>query len=679
MVLQQYTWVNLWGRADPGEQVTVLTGWDNKEYSVLADVQGNWIIKLFSGMPGGPYTLTFSGTNRIVLNDVMIGEVWVCSGQSNMEFSFMDLGGWKYYPDVKRLADSVSLKNMRLCTIGHQVSRIPLDSAAASWETADTASILRFSATAFYFGLELEKRFHVPIGLIVSAWSGTPAESWTPEEYLKYTPGLELYMNKQNGNVFDAWSASSLFNGMIHPLRKYTIKGFIWYQGESNRLDYDHYDLLMGGLIRSWRKYWEQPELSFNFVQIAPFDYRDFPEASGFLREAQQKTLEVENTGMVVTLDIGDLLDIHPKNKREVGRRLALLAFARAYGQPLPGSFSGPVYWFSKIDGNHIQVYFKDTDMLLGRPEGLTGFRIAGEDAVFKPAKARIEGGSVNVWSPGLPAPKYVRYAFLNTDTASFFDQWGLPAGSFRTDSIHVHYRQAGISAKPDQKTKGWMITFSCRDKNTALRYTTDGSIPVISSSLFTDTLRLNSPCTLTVRVFIGNAGSEVVSTLNLVKNEAMGVTTTFRHPPAKKYSGNELTLTDGILGSEDYRDGRWIGIQGAEMELTQELEAPISAGTVSVNFLADTSSWIIPPEKLEILVKNEKGKWTVCDKLSHGQVIRMREGKSVLRFSADVSKEPLKGVRIKASHPRELPAQLPVKTGKSWFFTDEVLWQKEK
>ena len=329
MVLQRNKAIPVWGWADPGEKVVV--EFNRQSKSVKTGSNGKWMVRLDPEKEGGPFQLVIMGGNKLVFRDVMVGEVWICSGQSNMEFTFKNLGGWKYFPELKKSFDTANLYKMRLCTIGKQVSLKPSDSCQTEWKIADSSSVLDFSSTAFYFGLEIYRKFKVPVGLIVSSWGGTPAEAWTPDEWLRYTPGLPFYLNHPNNPEWEASAPSVLFNGMIYPLRNYSIRGFIWYQGESNRYDCDLYASLFTTMIKSWRKYWGQYELPFYFVQIAPFDYHDYDEASGYLREAQEKALKLENTGMAVTLDIGNLSDIHPKKKQEVGRRLASMALAKTY------------------------------------------------------------------------------------------------------------------------------------------------------------------------------------------------------------------------------------------------------------------------------------------------------------------------------------------------------------
>ena len=679
MVLQQFSWITLWGRADRGEGFTVFTSWDSKNYSIQADQTGQWKLKLFSGGPGGPYTIRFTGKNKVELRDVMLGEVWFCSGQSNMEFTLNMLGGWKYYSGLKKQIDSTDLRKIRLCTIGQQVSQHPSDSCKALWLQADASSILNFSSTAFYFGLEIYKKFNVPVGLIVSSWGGTPAEAWTPNEYLKDTPGLSYYLNHPNNPEWEASAPSVLFNGMIYPLRYYTIKGVIWYQGESNRYDCDLYATLFKTMILSWRKYWEKPDLPFYFVQIAPYDYKDFEEASGFLREAQEKALELKNTGMAVTLDIGNIQNIHPKNKQQVGRRLALLAFAGTYSQADPASFSGPAYRLSRIEGDKIQVFFKNSDALGGRKDFLSGFRVAGSDGIFRQARAVFVGNSVMAGSTDVPSPKYLRYAFLNTDTASVFDQSGLPAGSFRTDSLAVNYREVHLAAAFDSVKKFWKISPRCPDPTAVIRFTTDGSMPALSSAVSSDTITITTACRVNTKAFLKNVPSQSSSSISFIGHEALGSNVVFTSKPSEKFHGNTHTLTDGINGSEDFHDGRWLGFQYNDFQAMIDLMQPKLIGSVKINFLINTASYIFPPTLVEIFASENGQNFIKAGefKLSAPDSSSLIAQPKIISITIQGIKRPVRFIKVIAKNQKTNPPWHYAPGQKCWLFVDEVECRK--
>ena len=678
MVLQQNSLVNLWGHALPAETVTIITSWNGKSYSTVADKDGKWLTRINTDAAGGPYTVFFKASNNIEIRDVMLGEVWVCSGQSNMEFTFLNLGGWKYFSKLKSEVISSGHERIRLCTVKRNYSETPLDSCSAEWLTADSSSILNFSATAFCFGLEIYKALHVPVGLIASSWSGTPAESWTPAEYLRYTPGLSYYLNHPNNPEAKPTAPSVLFNGMINPIRQYAIRGFIWYQGESNRYDSDLYGDLFKAMIRAWRKYWNMPELPFYFVQIAPYNYDDFEDASGYLREAQEKALELENTGMAVTLDIGDISDIHPKNKEEVGRRLANLALAQTY-KFSNGNGSGPSYWFSRVDDGRIQVYFRNTECLYGNNENISGFSIAGEDGVFKPAIALIMGNSVMVYNKDLPDPLYVRYAFGNTDTAAIFNRQGLPSGSFRTDSIPLNLRATEMNIGFNPAGKNWDINLLCRDPQALIYYSMTSSATEQKWARFTGVFKVDSSCILRAKAFLKDIPSRRIAEARLVKHEGLSARTTFKYPPSDEYKGNPYTLTDGIVGSTDFRDGHWLGFNGEDLQCTTDLGKEEKLKEVEIHFLVNTSAYIFPPLKVEIYTSETGAHFTKT-----GEFTPVSPGISSLNFKPftvtvlfDHLDKNVRYIKITAKNQKSNPSWHPAHGAKSWLFTDEIVCRK--
>jgi sialate O-acetylesterase len=679
MVLRQNSQVNLWGWALPGEHVAITTGWNRKLYDVVADKNGKWLTRVGTDAAGGPFVICFKASNYIEIKDVMLGEVWVCSGQSNMEFTISELGGWKYFSDLKCAATAPLNEKIRLCTVKRNFSDQPLDSCRAGWVRTDSSTILNFSATAFCFGIELCKLLNVPIGLIASSWSGTPAESWTPDEYIRYTPGLSYYLNHPNNPEAKATGPSVLFNAMIHPIRHYTSSGVIWYQGESNRFDSDLYGGLFKAMIRAWRKYFEEPELPFYFVQIAPYNYDDFPDASGYLREAQEKAIELENTGMVVTLDIGNIRDIHPKNKQEVGRRLANLALARTYNIYLAGNGAGPSYWFSRADGGRIQLYFRNTECLYGKHDQITGFSIAGGDGAFRPAVALIMGNSVMVYNRDIPDPFYARYAFGNTDTATIFNRQGLPAGSFRTDSIPINLRATEMNIVFNPHEKNWDVSLNCKDPLARVCYSAGSSGDNKKWLRYTKTLRIDTGCYLTANSFLNDIPSQREAKARIVQHEGLAAQTTFRYPPSKEYPGNQYTLNDGILGSVDFRDGRWMGFHATDLQCTTDIGKTEMISEVQINFLVDTPAYIFPPLKVE-LYTSESG--------SHffkaGEITPVPPADSSLKARPEIKSikfdhldKNVRYIKIIAKNQRSNPSWHTSPREKSWLFSDEIILRK--
>lgn len=619
MVLQQQTQVPIWGQADKGKTVKVIPSWDGKAYTVSTDAQGNWKLDIPTPKAGGPYEISISDGKSIKLSNVMIGEVWICSGQSNME---MPLKGWGKVQNFQQEIDNANYPNIRLYQVKKTISPIPLttgESTMGGWQNCSPQTVEEFSAVAYFFARELTQKLNVPVGVIDVTWGGTPAESWTSVEALQrmsdFAPQVSMIQKAQEdmsgamaiyNRQIDEWEAqvrskdagydgkqplwadiayddaswgtiqlpglleeqvdpafegfiwlrreidlsdewlkrdlkielnyidddditffngeeigrtygvanarhytvprnllrkgknvltirlgdtggnsgvlgdpatlyatngkkkislagewkqhisifnknevpqqpqsfqanqiysTVLYNGMLHPLIPFEMKGVIWYQGEANADRAYQYRDLFPLMIRDWRNQWNK-NFPFYYVQLASFMARaDQPEESAWaeLREAQTRTLELENTGMAVTIDIGDANDIHPKNKQEVGRRLSLIALNRAYGKT--NSYSGPLYSHMCMKNNEIELSFNYTEgQLIAKGGALKGFTIAGVDHKFYPATARIVDNKVIVSSEQVPYPVAVRYAWANNPECNLYNKAGLPASPFRTD-----------------------------------------------------------------------------------------------------------------------------------------------------------------------------------------------------------------------------------------------------
>lgn len=619
MVLQQQTQVPIWGQATKGKEVKIIASWDEKTYKASVDTDGNWKIEIPTPAAGGPYTISISDGKEVKLTNVMIGEVWICSGQSNME---MPLKGWGKVLNYQQEIDNANHPDIRLYQVKKTVSPIPLaagESTMGGWQNCAPQTVEDFSAVAYFFARELNRKLNVPVGVIDVTWGGTPAESWTSVETLDILsefhdktaliqksqedmPGAMAIYNRMmdewetevrkkdrgyedkqplwaevdydasswgkiqlpgfieeqvnpdfEGTIWlrreveltDGWLKRDLkvelncidddditffngqeigrtygigtarhytvprsmlrkgknvltirlgdtggnsgipgdpsmlyitngknrlslagewrqqisifnknevpqqplsfqtcqfyptvlYNGMLHPLIPFAMKGVIWYQGEANADRAYQYRDLFPLMIRDWRTQWNK-DFPFYFVQLASFMQRTGqPEESAWaeLREAQTQTLNLENTGMAVTIDIGDADDIHPKNKQEVGRRLSLIALNQTYGKG--NVYSGPVYSHTRLRNNEIEVYFRHTDgQLVAQGAELKGFTIAGADHKFHPAKARIVNDKVVVSSEEVPFPVAVRYGWANNPDCNLYNKAGLPASPFRTD-----------------------------------------------------------------------------------------------------------------------------------------------------------------------------------------------------------------------------------------------------
>jgi len=434
MVLQQDKNVTIWGYDKPKSKIKVTGSW-GEDASVKSEKDGSWKVQLKTPIAGGSYTLVIDGSTTVTIQDVMIGEVWLCSGQSNMQMTVYGYGNQPVNGSQEAILNAENSK-IRMFTAKRAFHNTPQNNVEGDWQLAAPATVGSFSAAAYFFGKKLESVLDVPIGLIVTSWGGSSAEAWTDKETLAQFNSIQIpeEVNTKRPNQ----SPTALYNGMLHPFIGYAIKGAIWYQGEANRNRASEYNALMAALITSWRSQWNQGSFPFYFTQIAPFNYGNGTN-SALLREAQLHTMQtLENTGMAVTLDIGDAKYIHPREKKTVGDRLAYWALAKDYG--IQGiEYSGPIYKEIKsIANGKIELLFENSPHGINSfGKELTGFEIAGEDKIFYPAKAKI-GRSLNVVmvsSEQVPTPVAVRYAFKNTSEATLFSTAGLPASSFRTDT----------------------------------------------------------------------------------------------------------------------------------------------------------------------------------------------------------------------------------------------------
>jgi len=618
MVLQQQSNVGVWGWADPGKTIEVTNTWSKKSYKVKAGSAGDWKISMATPSFGGPYAITISDGEQTVLKDILIGEVWVCSGQSNME---MPLAGWGKIDNYQEEIKAANYPNIRLLQAVHVTSNIPLQDAKVTnngWTVCNPEYVAEFSSTAYFFAREVFQKTRIPIGLIHTSWGGTIAEAWTSRNTLKnmadfaqasaaieneakvndsrtdaqkiaewqnlilkkdagYTNGkpswtaatvddqswkhmalpvlweeaglpdfdgivyfrktvtipaswagkpvtlnlgaidddditfldgekigettgynvprvyqipgdkvkagthvltVRVFDGSGGGGIYgekDVLSLKSatgeqislagdwayqigmnlkdvgpspasnqsanrptvLFNAMINPYLNYTIRGAIWYQGESNADRAQQYQTLFPAMIQDWRKHWNLGDFPFYFVQLANYmkpEAQPVPSAWAELRDAQLKTLSLPNTGMAVTIDIGNPADIHPKNKQEVGRRLALIALAKNYKKDIP--YSGPLFSAQKVEGSVIRLSFKHTeDGLKAKDGALKGFAIAGADQHFYWATATIAGNEVVLSNPDVKTPVAVRYGWANSPGCNLYNGAGLPASPFRTDT----------------------------------------------------------------------------------------------------------------------------------------------------------------------------------------------------------------------------------------------------
>jgi len=429
MVLQRGVELPVWGTADDGEEVTVTLGKDTQTTKAQG---GKWQVKLKALPAGGPHEVTIKGKNSVTLKNVLVGEVWVCSGQSNMEWSV------NASADPEKVKANSKNPMIRLFQVPRRVSDKPDPTLVGSWKECGPETIGNFTAVGYHFGADLQKNLNVPIGLIQSAWGGTIAETWMPAKHLAEHSELKTLLKDVDAKKGPN-QATALYNGMIYCLQPYPIKGAIWYQGESNASRAHQYRTLFPLMIQSWRDSWNNPDMPFLFVQLAPFmAITSEPQESAWaeLREAQLlTTTKLKNAGMAVITDVGDPKDIHPRQKAPVGERLALAARSIAYGEKVVSS--GPVYDSLKIDGNKAVLSFKSVGAgLTLKGEKLTGFTICGEDRKFVNADATILEDKIVVSSPNVAKPVAVRFGWANYPVVNLWNKDGLPASPFRTDDF---------------------------------------------------------------------------------------------------------------------------------------------------------------------------------------------------------------------------------------------------
>lgn len=459
MVLQRDRPCPVWGRASVGEAVTVT--FRGQTVRTTADALGRWRVALAPTAAGAPFELTVAGAaNTVAIQNVAVGEVWVASGQSNMGFAVA-----RGNDAAKEIAAS-TYPQIRFFHVAKTVSETPLEDAKGEWKASMPATAGDFSAVAYFFARNLHEKLGVPIGILQTEWGGTPAEAWTSPSALAADPALrqvfvdwaevlEQYPNamaryelamkefeagkrksrpgQPNGPNYPHMP-SGLYNAMISPLVPYAIRGAIWYQGENNahRGRAELYRRLFPAMITDWRNAWKQGDFPFLFVQLANF--AKVPEAGEWpeLREAQRETLSLANTGMAVTVDVGDPQDIHPTNKQDVGLRLALAARGIVYGEKVV--YAGPLFRQTVRDGSSMRVYFDHTGGGLKlRGAALNGFEVAGAEGKWIAADARVDGETVVASAPGVREPVRVRYAWANDPPASLFNAEGLPASPFQS------------------------------------------------------------------------------------------------------------------------------------------------------------------------------------------------------------------------------------------------------
>ena len=568
MVLQRDLAIPIWGWALPGEEVTVTLG-QTKPATTTADAAGKWRVDLPAMKAGGPFTLTITGKNTITIQDVAVGEVWICFGQSNMQWKFSQSSTFKQ--DALKANDPL----LRLSTFLASPNTYPQTDVNMSWSASNVGSASGTSAVAYYFGKYLREKLDVPVGILHSSAGAIPIEAWTPASGCLMVPSqtkivrlvdqvrtdfqkerekvLEPWIIKAREavsteqplppppNVSDlivqrGWMPTTLYNSSIHPLIPYGIRGAVMYQGEANNGQGMEYVEKMQALIGGWRKAWGQGDFPFLYVQLAP--WAKYPEGNlEGIWEAQRLSLSIPNTGMVVTTDlVPDLNDIHPPRKKEVGERLALWALAKTYGQDKL-VHSGPLFKSAKVEEGKIRVSFDHVGSgLMARNEKpLDSFQIGNADG-FVPAQAKIDGDTVLVWSDDVPKPLYVRFGWKNTAQPNLVNKEGLPASPFRSDCGAGKYNAGTrfVNVKRVSISKEYI-------KGT-IRYTLDGTTPTEQSAEHTVPIEIQKTTTISHRLFAADGRSSATAKQTYTKVDAV------------KHEG--MTLAPGL--DFEYYIGRW-------------------------------------------------------------------------------------------------------------------------
>ena len=437
MVLQRNSEVKLWGKADPNQKLNIAIGWNKEKLNIVANDKGEWLVKVKTTEAGGPYSLSItSGKEKVLLQNILLGEVWLCSGQSNMEIPVIGYGDQPVNGSTDALMTAGN-NNLRLYTVGKLSIATPQDTCKGSWSVATAESVSKFSAVGYFFARILQQSLNIPVGIITSNWGGSRIEAWMKNDVI--TGFADAYKQTIQEKMQPNQRASKLYNGMIAPIVNYNIKGAIWYQGESNIINYQDYTALQEAMVKSWRTDFGVGDFPFYFVQIAPHIYGNSKaNNSAFQREAQYNSMAlIPNSGMVATVDIGEEKCIHPAEKLTISKRLALWALSETYNMKgLP--YKSPAYKTMQVKDSVVVISFENaTNGLTTFGKTVESFEVAGQDSIFYPAKLTINQKQARVYSPKVKVPVAVRYNFCNFSPTNGFlyNTAGLPVLPFRTDN----------------------------------------------------------------------------------------------------------------------------------------------------------------------------------------------------------------------------------------------------
>ncbi len=662
MVLQRNSLATIWGWSEGGNSTIEITvSWSDEVFSARSNHFSKWEVQIPTPDAGGPHEIKVN--NSIILKDVLIGEVWLASGQSNMQWSA--LAGIDNAEEAIKNANNDQIRFLYVPRTGAESPQIDID---CNWQICSSETMASFSAVAYFFGKTLQEELNIPIGIIHSSWGGTTAEVWTPKEIINNDPEFSKWESIFGSNGYQPREPGVLFNAMIAPLLPFDIAGVIWYQGESNSANPYVYRRLFPTMIASWREAFGK-KFPFYYVQLAPYKYGQ-PMIGALVQEAQLKTLSaIENVGMAVTNDIGNIHDIHPQNKQDVGKRLAAWALDKNYGQQ--NICSGPIYQSFEKQGQSLVIHFQYADGLHfkgGTPRELF---VAGPGGHFLPATAKIDNDKLIVSHEDIKNPAYVRYAFSNTSVGNLYNAAGLPASPFRTDDRRIVLTTVDIDIKQDNGQP--VIHLSSKEKVEAILYTLDGSTPGPDAARYSGPLTMSESFQLKTRAMVEGQLSEAVTEKNFLFSKSTFAPVKLESNYSEYYAASgPNALTDGFLGSLAYNDGNWQGYIDSDISATIDLGKVHNINRISTQFLRDQRVWIFLPSEVIVALSVDGNNYELVD--THKNQLIPVDGISIQKIDLEGLNKKARFIRITAKNAGPCPVWHPGAGGKSWVFMDEVL-----